>query len=181
MKALLPMFLQSAAQGAPASDPLQLRDVHLSAPPSWWPPAPGWWLVFGWTLVAAVAILWWWLRRRRWQREIAALFDAGVDAAPDAPARVAAMSELLRRASRRRDPFADRLAGQAWLQFLDAAAGTSAFAGDIGRTLLEGAFRSDVGEAECDALRAVARPCFVRLMRRPGWWRMARRARGQAA
>lgn len=176
MKALLLLLLGNVAQGAapgvPAPDPLQLRDVHLPPPPPWWPPAPGWWLVGGWALVAAAVVVWWWVRRRRWRRGIAALFDASVDAAPDAAARVAMMSELLRRASRRQDPAADRLAGEDWLHFLATAARTRALSGDAGRTLLEGAFRSDVSEAECEALRDVARACFVRLMRRPArWWR----------
>lgn len=177
MKALLPLLAQGPAQGAPAADPLQLRDVHLPPPPSWWPPAPGWWLVFGWALVAAVAILWWWLRRRRWRRGIEALFDASVAAAADPQARAATISELLRRASRRRDPAADRLAGEDWLRFLDGASRSSAFAGEVGRTLLEGAFRADVDEAACETLRAAARPCFVRLMRPPPWWRLRRRTR----
>lgn len=175
MKALMPLLAQGPAQGAPAADPLQLRDVHLPLAPPWWPPAPGWWLVFGWVLVVAIALLWWWLRRRRWQRGIEALFDASVAAAPDPPARAAAISELLRRASRRQDPAADRLAGDDWLRFLDAATRASAFSGPVGRTLLEGAFREDLGEAECEALRAAARPCFVRLMRPRAWWRLRRR------
>lgn len=44
------------------ADPLQqLRDIHVPAEPSWWPPAPGWWLVAGLCLAAAL-----WLARR-WQ------------------------------------------------------------------------------------------------------------------
>lgn len=36
------------------ADPLQqLRDIHLPADPSWWPPAPGWWLL----LLVVIALI----------------------------------------------------------------------------------------------------------------------------
>ncbi|MFK8013976.1 MAG: DUF4381 domain-containing protein [Gammaproteobacteria bacterium] len=41
-------------------DGLPLRDIHLPAPVSWWPPAPGWWLLAG-VLVALIIL---WFRRR---------------------------------------------------------------------------------------------------------------------
>lgn len=38
------------------ADPLQqLKDVHLPAEPSWWPPAPGWWLL---GIIALITIAW---------------------------------------------------------------------------------------------------------------------------
>ena len=45
---------------------LPLRDIHLPAPISWWPPAPGWWLLlFGIpTLLILLAWLWRWVRRK---------------------------------------------------------------------------------------------------------------------
>ena len=41
---------------------LALRDIHLPATVSWWPPAPGWWIVLFIGLIVAVWLLY--LRRR---------------------------------------------------------------------------------------------------------------------
>jgi hypothetical protein len=47
------------------------------------------------------------------------LFDDGVRAAPTPAAKVAAVSEVLRRAAGRRDPLGDKLQGDDWVRFLD--------------------------------------------------------------
>lgn len=145
-------------------DGLVLRDIHPSAAPSWWPPAPGWWLVAMGLLLAAAALLAWRLLRARRRRRLLALFDAEADAAAGPVAEVAAMSALLRRAARRRDPAADRLQGQAWLDFLDAGRDTPRFHGPRGELLLEGAFRPDADPARVADLRAAARERFVEWM-----------------
>jgi hypothetical protein len=103
-------------------------------------------------------------RRRRRQREIAALFDAAIAAAPTPAAQVAAMSELLRRAARRRDPAADRYQGDAWLRFLDADGKRLQFSTDVGRLLLEGGFRREVDATAADALRPLARQRYLAWM-----------------
>lgn len=47
------------------SAPLQqLRDIHLPAAVSWWPPAPGWWLLLIAALIS-LAIAFLWLRNHR--------------------------------------------------------------------------------------------------------------------
>jgi Flp pilus assembly protein TadB len=154
---------------------LPLRDAHLPDAPAWWPPAPGWWLVAAVLAALLVAIALW--RRHARRRRIAAeaLFDATVDAAQGDSARVAAISELLRRAARRRDPLADRLQGADWLHFLDEGPrvrGAATFA-EVGGVLLDGGFRRDVDAAAVAALRPVARARFVALMRRvPRRWRL---------
>lgn len=43
---------------------LPLRDIHLPAAVSWFPPAPGWWLLAGFGLIALLALAWWWKRYR---------------------------------------------------------------------------------------------------------------------
>ena len=151
---------------APAPDPLPLQDVHLPPTPGWWPPPPGWWMVLA---VLALMTIGWWLWRRHVRRRravIEAVFDKTLDSVDGASARIAAMSELLRRAARRRDPQADRLSGDAWLRFLDASQRVPVFSAGAGRTLLEGGFRRDVGVQEFDALRGIVRTRFVELMTR---------------
>ncbi len=141
---------------------LVLRDVHVPAAPSLWPPAPGWWLV-----VLAVALIvgaaWWWRRQRRLRRQAwLKLFEEARDQ-PSSAAQVAAISELLRRAARRVDASADHLQGEAWLAFLDGKDSRD-FSDGAGRLLLEGGFRKDVPAAELEAVSALARVRFLELM-----------------
>ncbi len=141
---------------------LVLRDVHVPAAPSMWPPAPGWWLVAA-AVLTAITILWLLkLRRQRKSKARQRLFD---EACRDLPAssQIAAMSELLRRAARQVDKHADRLQGEAWLQFLDGKHGKD-FSKGAGRLLLEGGFRRDVADADLAAAKHVARARFVELM-----------------
>ena len=141
---------------------LPLRDVHLTAAPSWWPPAPGWWLVAAALVAAALAWIGWraWraARRRRWAR----WFDAS-SAEGGLPERLAAMSGLLRRAARRHQAGAERLQGEDWLRFLDGTAGAR-FSHGPGRLLLEGGFRRRLDDGEFAAASALARARFLELM-----------------
>lgn len=152
---------------------LVLRDIHVTPAPSWWPPAPGWWIVAAVLLAVVAVIAWWRLRARRRREAIARLFDQQVDAAASPSQQVAAMSELLRRAARRRDPQADRLAGEDWLRFLDAptrerakkrAPAPRAFSEGVGRLLLDGGFRREVDAAQVESLRRLARQRFLQWM-----------------
>ena len=142
---------------------LVLRDIHVTPAPAWWPPAPGWWWLAAGLLLAVLAwaVQRWRIagRRRSWLR----LFDAAVAAAGDPPGEIAAISQLLRRAARRARPDADRLQGDAWLQFLDAG-GRAGFTGETGALLRDGAFRAHVPHGEVEALRQIARARFLALM-----------------
>ena len=143
---------------------LVLRDIHQMPAPSWWPPAPGWWLVFAAVVIVVASCIAWALRRRRRRAMIAEVFDRAVRSAATPSAEVAAMSDLLRRAARRRNPAADRLQGDAWLAFLDGGLpprppGT--FSNGAGRLLLEGGYQRQVDAAEVAALRPVARALFL--------------------
>ncbi|MGW8275691.1 DUF4381 family protein [Xanthomonas axonopodis] len=145
---------------------LPLRDVHLPPPPSWWPLAPGWWLVIAVVvLVVGSAWVWRWRRRRRQRRWLAA-FDAELARATTPAQRLAAVSVLLRRAARRVDPQADRLQGEAWLQFLDGRKRKEpVFSQGPGRAVLEGGFQRAPTVSDLPAVEALARQRFVALMR----------------
>lgn len=143
---------------------LILRDVHVPVAPSLWPPAPGWWLAAGAALLCTIVVLLWQRRRRSRRRAWQRLFDAA-RAAPSGSARVAAMSELLRRAARGVDSGADRLQGEDWLRFLDGGK-TRDFSQGSGKVLLEGGFRRELDAAAVDAAEAVARRRFYELMGR---------------
>ncbi|GAB3381353.1 DUF4381 family protein [Lysobacter fragariae] len=147
--------------------PLVLRDIHELPAPPLWPPAPGWWLLAA-TLIAIFVVAWYLrLRRLHRRRAIAAVFDDALGHAKDEPARIAAMSDLLRRAARRRDAGADKLHGDAWLRFLDAGNPAAGFSDGVGRLLLDGGFRSDADPRDVDALRTLARARFMQWMLPP--------------
>lgn len=143
---------------------LVLRDIHVPEAPPLWPPAPGWWLLaMG---LALLAVAWWWFarRRRRRQAELAQVFERALAGLDSPPARLAAASELLRRAARRVRPDADRLDGQAWLAFLDGP--RRDFSTGPGRLLLDGPFRPALDPRDAEAAVALARRRFVDLMGR---------------
>ena len=149
------------------ADPtLVLRDIHPTAAPSLWPPAPGWWLLAALLLVAGTALVLWRRRRARRHRRILQLFDDALAANASAPAQIAAMSALLRRAARRRDRHADTLHGEAWLAFLDAGDTRHPFSRGEGRLLLDGGFRRDADPARVASLGRLARGRFLEWMTR---------------
>ena len=144
---------------------LQLRDVHEGFAPAWWPPAPGWWLLLAAILAIAAFFAWRTLRRHRRRAMILRLFDETVAQAATPSLQVAAMSELLRRAARRKHANADTLDGEDWLRFLDAGLPQPVFSAGAGALLRDGGFRTDVAANEVDALRVVARARFLDWMR----------------
>ncbi len=143
---------------------LILRDIHQPPAPPLWPLAPGWWWVLAILLAIGVATFVWLRRRRQRRIAIERLFDDAMDAAPDAPSQVAAMSALLRRAARRQRADADVLDGDDWLAALDAGAKLPLFQSGIGRLMLDGGYRKDLDPADVDVLRGIARTRFLEWM-----------------
>jgi len=144
---------------------LVLRDIHQPPAPPWWPPAPGWWLLAALLLALASVPAWRAWRRARRTRAHAALFDRALREAATPAARVAAMSELLRRAARRVDPHADTLVGDDWLALLDRGPAAPAFDTHVGRLLVDGAYRRNIDAQAVEALEPLARARFLAWMR----------------
>jgi hypothetical protein len=136
---------------------LELRDIHVPPPPGWWPPAPGWWVLALLLLVALVYLGCALARQQRLRRQrrtrASALATLRMQhARGDSGARLAALSELLRRACKRHAPEALLLQGEAWLQFLDRGMDTAPFSTGPGRLLLDGPYRRTVDPAAVDEL-----------------------------
>ena len=112
------------AVAALPQDGPKLRDIHLPAPPSWWPPAPGWWVLAALVLLALVIGVWTWRRhrrvisqRQRVLREVDRLAEQHrLDS--DQAALAIGLHQLLRRVARQHDPSAARQTGLAWRQTL---------------------------------------------------------------
>ena len=129
--------------GAPAGP--ELRDIHLPAAPSWWPPAPGWWIL---AIVVVLLILFAlyklqkvYRRRRRNQRALAELNRCIAAAGSNASTLAAALSQFLRRMALRESATAAALTDERWLAWLDARIGGDEFAKGIGRVLLDAPYR----------------------------------------
>lgn len=154
-------MLQAAATQAP-----ELRDIHLPAPPSWWPPAPGWWLLALLVVGLGAYLLLYsqrkWRRARR-QRQVMAEFESTVAAArTNGPALAAALSIFLRRLAIRATPSAATLKGEAWLEHLDAKLGGDEFAQGAGRALIDAPWRAQA-DFDAAALIALARRTVVKM------------------
>ncbi len=148
-----------------------LRDIHLPAEPSWWPPAPGWWL-----LVAILVLVLYWLQgrlrtmlqRRLRTRGLRAAHRRMAALAGDAepPVAVAAVSEFLRRAVRTRQPEAAVLTGDAWIDYLNSTGG-NAFNAESAALLREGGYRARV-EGDINALIEASDQWLAHWMRGAG-------------
>ena len=123
------------------NDPLvQLKDIHLPPPVSWWPPAPGWWLV-GVCLLGLLGwggyLLWKFFRRGQYRREALAGLRRLRDADPGQRVLLEEVSRLLRRVAivqYGREEVAP-LCGDAWLRFLDRTGKTDQFSEGEGKAL----------------------------------------------
>ncbi|WP_058833989.1 DUF4381 family protein [Luteimonas abyssi] len=145
-----------------SASPLVLRDIHQPAAPAWWPPAPGWWVLAGVLALAIAALVVWRWRARRHRQQLERLFDETLERAGSPAEQVAAISELMRRAARRRDRTATALQAEAWEQFLRAPrVGGTGLGAEAAALVRDGGFRRDLDPVAVEALRREARGVFL--------------------
>jgi len=158
-------------------DPLaELRDIHLPAAVSWWPPAIGWWLLLLLVVLLIVAIIWWKHRRGILRHKQAIysrmeIIDAAIlelsqlEEAIKAGASVitvaAGLSRLLRRAAIRlstdqSDFHVAGVTGEAWLRWLDQQWQGDEFSKGVGRQMIQAPYLSE-SEIEIGAVSRVCR------------------------
>lgn len=134
---------------------LQLRDIHLPDPVSWWPPAPGWWALVSIFILFFLAVRAFLKMKKARRVRVAALnelelLSAGFTQAQDAHRLVKALSVLLRRICLSYYPRFDvaGLTGERWLLFLDkhlgGEKGHGHFSEGPGRTLITAPYQAEV-------------------------------------
>ena len=142
---------------------LELRDIHLPEPISWWPLAPGWWiLAAGILLLFIIAFI---FRKvyqaRQIKRDIAAELERIKQRYSDTQSNVElarSLSILLRRVSITCHPDHDvaGMTGEDWLHWLDQVqhnvkANKTSFVSDTGRLLLSAPYLPDDAVIDFDA------------------------------
>ena len=146
----------------------QLRDIHLPADPTWWPPAPGWWLL---ALACLGLIVWAGLKllaayRRRKPLKLARSYYDQVYAAfgrgeIDGPDYLQQTNELLKRLYIHGvgDDDARSANDERWLSYLDEQAGSNQFTAGPGAQLGNQRF-CPRPEADPDALHPLVSELF---------------------
>lgn len=147
---------------------IPLRDLQLPAEIGWWPPAPGWWLLIGLAGVGLLALIVHLRKARAFnaaRRHALRTLDeyAGDYRRHRNPVVLATqVSALLRRVMLAYVPRSEvaGLTGDDWLEWLDRDLDDPAFAGGVGRQLLELPYRNPdtpPGDYDVDALLDVVR------------------------
>ena len=141
---------------------LDLRDIHLPEPISWWPIAPGWWMLIASALliIAVIFILRKAYLARQLKRDIAAELDIikqQFQKTQNKSQLAKSLSILLRRASISYYPKTDiaGLTGEHWLAYLDKTnlkpSKNNSFKSNAGKVLLSAPYLPDSTKLDFDA------------------------------
>ena len=153
----------------PVSDQpvLNLRDIHLPDPISWWPVAPGWWIILASSLLVIVIIF---ISRniyikRQLNRDIKAELEhikQQYQQTKNKSQLAKSLSILLRRANISYYPKTDiaGLIGSEWLMYLDNTCSSSSankrFQSDTGKILLSAPYLPDNTNLDFDAKKLIS-------------------------
>ncbi len=148
---------------------IPLRDIHLPAPISWWPPATGWWVGAGLLILATTMALLVFYRHRRRRIQRAALNElAGIETRyrehVDTHRLARELSRLARRTSLALDPTRGSAAatGAEWRGHLDGLNALGSTDEIIKTALTRAPYRPDEA-LDGDALLAAFRPWLASL------------------
>jgi hypothetical protein len=151
----------------PTPAALDLRDIHLPEPISWWPVAPGWWLLIAAILLLLMLI---YIARkiylaRQLKRDIASELEKikqRYQQSNNKSQLAKSLSVLLRRASITFYPATDiaGLTGERWLAYLDETGRHStkaaSFNSDTGKVLLSAPYLPEDSTLDFDAQALLA-------------------------
>ena len=131
---------------------VNLKDIHLTPPVSFWPPAPGWWILAV-LLISSLFFGGVWFYRRHKKRKpkteaLRILKDLQIlyQNSQDEVASLRNLSNLLRRTALtlyENDEVAS-LQGSSWLEFLDKTGKTKEFSLGVGKVLGNEVFQQKV-------------------------------------
>jgi Domain of unknown function (DUF4381) len=141
-----------------------LRDIHLPAAVSWWPPAIGWWLLTV-SLIASLFLFLLYLKKTKMMRQALRLLkriENEFGQSKDASKCVRELSILLRRMAINKERTCAGLTGPAWLQHLDQGMKEPEFSQGAGKLLLDGPYQPHVEGKEVPQLITLCRKWVVK-------------------
>ncbi|MDH5711094.1 MAG: DUF4381 domain-containing protein [Gammaproteobacteria bacterium] len=152
--------------GGTTTPALELRDIHLPEPISWWPLAPGWWFLIAFIVLVIIGVLLFrqYQKKQVLKKTIKAEFEnicAQHQKDNNALQLVQSLSILLRRACISFYPRSEvaGLTGKEWLSFLDstmkAANTTITFTGEHGQLIATAPYLADNTELEIDTEKLI--------------------------
>ena len=144
--------------GATPATTLELRDIHLPEPISWWPLAPGWWLLVA-TIVFIIAAIFLFRRYQKKQalkKQVLAEFEilcAQHEQDKNTLSLLRSLSILLRRACISFYPRSEvaSLTGDAWLAFLNTTGNEENFNSEQARLIATAPYLSEKTPLDIDA------------------------------
>lgn len=142
---------------------LELRDIHLPEPISWWPPALGWWLIAGSILfiIVAVFLFRYYQKKQALKKQVLAEFEiicTQYQQDKNDLSLLQSISTLLRRACISFYPRSEAasLTGDAWLDFLDSTGNEKNFHSEWGQAIATAPYLSENSHIDIDIEKLIS-------------------------